>query len=47
MEKKIKRRSWLMQSAYRTGAGAHKDRRNKRQGTRKQRNDRVIQQEAA
>ena len=38
------RRSWLQQSAYRTGGGIHKDRRAKRQGTRVQQTARVVQE---
>lgn len=36
---KIKRRSWLAQSAKRSGAGPHKDSRKKREGTRRQKRD--------
>jgi hypothetical protein len=39
--KQPKPRSWVAQSAYRTGGGAHQDKRKKRQGTRKQRRDRA------
>ena len=34
------RRSWVAQSARRTGGGPHRDRRDKRQGTRKERCER-------
>ena len=48
MTKKInvKRRSWLAQSAHRSGAGPHQDRRDRRQGTRKQQTTKAIQEAA-
>jgi hypothetical protein len=36
------RRSWLAQSAHRTGAGPHADRRERRDSTRRQHDDRVL-----
>jgi hypothetical protein len=40
------RRSWLLESVrLRTGGGPHKDRRNKRQGTRAQQRARVVSEE--
>lgn len=38
---KPKKRSWLAQSAKRSGAGPHKDKRKKREGTRKQRREKA------
>jgi len=40
---KPKRRSWIAQSAKRSGAGPHKDKRKKREGTRRQRQERAQQ----
>jgi hypothetical protein len=39
-----KRRSWVAQSAFRTGGGVHKDKRKKREGTRRQRKERAKQE---
>jgi hypothetical protein len=36
------RRSWLAQSAYRSGAGPHRDRRDRRKGTRAQQREREV-----
>lgn len=40
-EDQKKHRSWLAQSAHRTGGGVHRNRRDKRQGSKQQRNERA------
>lgn len=42
MKDQKKHRSWLAQSAHRTGGGVHRNRRDKRQGSKQQRNERAV-----
>jgi len=44
MKPQPKRRSWIAQSAHRTGGGVHRDGREKRQGGRKERKLRAVRE---
>jgi len=43
-QQKQARRSWLAQSAHRTGGGLHVNRRDKRQGTRTEQKARAVRE---
>jgi len=45
MKPQPKRRSWIAQSAHRTGGGVHRDGREKRQGGRKERKLRAVREQ--